>query len=103
MSRPDFAKWNQSAAEIRNRSIEAAHKRTRERFQARYMIGTEQYNASQWAEMSNRCVQTVLGWVHIYNEPGWRALIDQRSGGRQAKLSEAEKKRLIETVNQSQP
>ena len=57
MIRPNFEKWEQNAPEIREKSVEAKHKRTRERFQAMYMIGTEQYNASQWAEMTNRCVQ----------------------------------------------
>lgn len=38
MIRPNFEKWQQNAAEIREKSIEAEHKRTRERFQAMYMI-----------------------------------------------------------------
>ena len=93
MIRPDFEKWQQSAAEIRKMSLEADHQRTRERFQALYMIGTEQCNASQWARRIDRCVQTVLGWVHDYNAQGPTALDYHHSGGRQAKVSEAEKKR----------
>ena len=93
MIRPDFEKWQQSAAEIRKMSLEAAHKRTRERFQALYMIGTAHYNASQWAKTTKRCVQTVLRWVHDYNEAGPTALSYQHSGGRQPKVNEAEKKR----------
>ena len=92
MIRPNFEKWQQTATEIREKSIEATHKRSRERYQALYMIGTEQYNASQWAEMINRCVQTVLKWVHDYNEQGPSALDYRHSGGRQAKMSETEKK-----------
>jgi len=103
MIRPNFEKWQQNGTEIREKSIEAEHKRTRERFQAMYMIGTEQYNASQWAHMTNRCVQTVLGWVHDYNEQGPSALEYRHSGGRQAKMSEAEKEKLVETVKHSQP
>lgn len=103
MIRPNFEKWQQNAAEIREKSIEAEHKRTRERFQAMYMIGTEQYNASQWAEMTNRCVQTVLRWVHDYNEQGPSALEYRHSGGRQAKMSEAEKKSWLKRSNRASP
>lgn len=103
MIRPDFAKWQQTAEDIRSSSIEADHKRTRERWQAMYMIGTEQYNATQWSQAINRCVQTVLAWVHTYNEQGPTALEYQHSGGRSAKLSEAEKAKLIETVKSSEP
>jgi len=103
MIRPDFERWQQSAAEIREKSIIAEHKRTRERFQALYMIGTKQYNASQWAQTTNRCVQTVLGWVHNYNKQGPTALDYRHSGGRQTKISDADKDKIIETVKHSQP
>lgn len=93
MVRPDFAKWNQSAEAMRRLSIEAEHPRSRERFQALYMIGTDQKNASQWAQGINRQKQTVLRWVHHYNEYGPDRLHYQPSGGRQPKLSESEKKR----------
>src|SRR5215510_13889596 len=92
MVRPDFEKWKQSAEDIRQLSIEAEHRRSRERFQALYMIGTGQKNASQWARQINRQKQTVLGWVHDYNEHGPEGLQYQYSGGRQAKLSESQKK-----------
>lgn len=91
--RPDFEKWNQTAEDVRRLSIEAEHRRSRERFQALYMIGTGQKNASQWAKESNRQKQTILGWVHRYNELGPASIHYQHSGGRQANLSEAEKKR----------
>jgi hypothetical protein len=45
MVRPDFEKWSQSAEDIRRLSIEAEHPRSRERFQALYMIGSGQENA----------------------------------------------------------
>lgn len=93
MLRPDFEKWNQKAETIRRLSIEAEHPRSRERFQALYLIGTGQNNASQWAKQINRQKQTVLGWIHRYNELGAESLHYQATGGRQAKLSEAEKKR----------
>ena len=95
MIRPDFEKWNQSALEMRRLSIEAEHARSRERFQALYIIGSGQKNASQWAKEINRQKQTVLEWVHSYNELGAASLAYQHSGGRQAKLSQDEKKRLL--------
>jgi transposase len=92
MVRPDFEKWHQSAEEIRRLSIEADHPRSRERFQALYMIGTAQKNASQWAKQINRQKQTVLEWVHRYNDDGPDSLCYHHTGGRPTKLSEAEKK-----------
>lgn len=94
MVRPDFEKWNQKAEDMRRLSIKADHARSRERFQALYMIGSGQKNASQWAKAIKRQKQTVLEWVHRYNELGPECLHYQATGGRQAKLSEAEKKRL---------
>ncbi len=93
MIRPDFQKWAQNAEEVRRLSIEAEHARSRERFQALYMIGTGQANASQWAQQIKRRKQTVLAWVHRYNENGPDSIAYQHTGGRSAKLSEAEKKR----------
>ena len=93
MVRPDFGKWNQTTEDIRRLSIEAEHPRSRERFQALYMIGSEQDNASQWAKSINRQKQTVLGWVHRYNEVGPESIYYQATGGAQPKLSETEKKR----------
>jgi transposase len=93
MIRPDFQKWEQSAEDIRHLSLEAEHPRSRERFQALYMIGTGQQNASQWARNIKRRKQTVLDWVHRYNELGPDSLHYQPTGGRQPKLTEAEKKR----------
>ena len=46
MVRPDFDKWDQDSETIRRLGIEAEHKRSRERFQALYMIGTGQVNAT---------------------------------------------------------
>jgi transposase len=93
MIRPDFEKWQQSAEDMRQLSLKAAHPRSRERYQAIYMIGSGQKNASQWAKQSKRQKQTVLEWVHNYNELGAEGLLYQHTGGRAAKLSQAEKKR----------
>ena len=92
MIHPEFEKWNQSAEEIRQLSLKAEHERSRERFQALYMIGTKQTNASWWSWEIGRCKQTVLRWVHTYNAEGPEGLMYQHSGGSKQKLSEAEKK-----------
>ena len=92
MVRPDFEKWPQKAEDIRRLAIEAEHVRSRERFQALYQIGSGQQNASEWAATIKRQKQTVLAWVHRYNEAGPEALHYRASGGRQANLSEVEKK-----------
>lgn len=94
MVRPDFEKWKQKAEDVRRLSIEAEHPRSRERFQALYMIGSGQKKASQWAKEIKRQKQTVLEWVHRYNEDGPDSVRYQHTGGRQAKLSESSKKRL---------
>lgn len=81
MIRPDFAKWGQTPEEIYQLSLQAAHARSRERFQALYMIGTQQVNASEWAKQIGRRNQTVMGWVHQYNRHGPESVHYQRTGG----------------------
>lgn len=81
MIRPNFAKWGQTPEEIRQLSLTAQHVRSRERFQALYMIGTQQYNATEWAQQIERKNQTVMSWVHKYNQAGPESLYYQRTGG----------------------
>ena len=82
MIRPDFAKWGQTPEDIYRLSLEAEHPRSRERFQALYMIGTEQTNATRWAKRIGRQDQTVMEWIHAYNVSGPENLLYKRSGGR---------------------
>ena len=82
MIRPDFAKWNQSIEEIRRLVVEAGHQRSRERFQALYMIGTGQSNATQWAQTTQRNERTVMNWIHLYNTQGPIGVQYRHSGGR---------------------
>lgn len=82
MLRPDFAKWGQSPEELRRLSLEAEHARSRERFQALYMIGSGQSSATQWAHTIGRQAETVMGWVHRYNCAGPTGVHYQHSGGR---------------------
>ena len=81
MLRPDFAKWNQSAEEMRRLSIEAEHPRTRERCLALYMIGTKQRNATQWSQDIGRDHMTVHRWIHRYNEQGMAGITYRHTGG----------------------
>lgn len=97
MVRPDPAKWNQTLSDFRRLSVEAAHARTRERFLALYMIGTQQANATQWAAEIGRDDDTVIGWVHQYNRLGPEALYYRRSGGRSPLLPKSK------SISSSQP
>ena len=81
MVRPELAKWGQTVGDLRQAAVEAAHARTRERFQALYLIGSEQTNATLWAVVIGRNDETVMRWVHTYNEGGPAALHYQRTGG----------------------
>ena len=82
MVRPDVAKWNQTLADLRRLATEAKHARTRERFLALYMIGSEQTNATCWVKEIKRSDETILSWVHKYNAEGPEALSYRRTGGR---------------------
>jgi len=81
MVRPDFAKWDQASADMYRLSVEAKHPRSRERYQALFLIGTYQTNATQWAKQIGRKNQTVMDWVHQYNESGPVSLEYHRTGG----------------------
>ena len=93
MIRPDFAKWGQTPEEIYQLSLKAEHARSRERFQALYIIGTQQLNATEWAKQIGRRNQTVMGWVHQYNQEGPQSLQYQRTGGRPPLLPRHKKTR----------
>lgn len=82
MVRPDFKKWGQVPQDIQQLSIHADHARTRERFQALYLIGIRQTNATVWANENGRKPQTVMYWVHQYNEKGPDTMVYQQTGGR---------------------
>lgn len=81
MIRPDLKKWNQTQDDLRRLATESPHARTRERFWALYMIATEQTNATRWAKTIGREDESVINWVHNYNERGPDALIYRRTGG----------------------
>lgn len=82
MIRPDFEKWKQSVDDFRRLATEATHARTRERFLALYQIATGQTNATEWASQIARCDESVMHWIHTYNEYGPEKLTYRRTGGR---------------------
>ena len=81
MVRPDTAKWNQTPDDLRRLATDSSHPRTRERFLALYLIASGQTNATRWAAIIGREDDSVLNWVHKYNDGGPDALTYRRSGG----------------------
>ena len=80
MIRVEVAKWGQTPEDLRLASVHATHPRSRERFQALYLIAFEQFNATSCAAHIGRQDETVLGWIHRYNESGPDALNYHRTG-----------------------
>lgn len=73
-------RWQQDAESLREQALKAEHQRTRERFMALYEI-TQGHNATQVGLKTARNPQTVMKWVHRYNELGPEAMQYRRSGG----------------------
>jgi hypothetical protein len=82
MVRVDCARWGQTPEDLRRASLEAPHARSRERFQALYLIASGRFNATARAAHIGRQDETVLGWVHHYNRRGPDAVAYRRTGGR---------------------
>ena len=82
MLKVELARWKQALEDLRRASVQAAHPRTRERFQALYLIASGRLNATACAAHIGRQDETVLGWVHRYNAQGPDALAYRRTGGR---------------------
>jgi transposase len=81
MLRVNVARWGQSAEDLRDLALLAAHPRTRERYLALYEISQDS-NATVVAERHGRDPQTVMRWVHRYNANGPEGLEYRRTGGR---------------------
>ena len=79
--RVDASRWDQTVADLRDLALHAQHPRSRERFLALHAIA-QGGCATAIATRSGRHPQTVMGWVHAYNEHGPAALMYRRSGGR---------------------
>ena len=81
MLRVDHQRWDQTVADLRHLALTAAHPRSRERFLAVHEIA-EGRCATAVADRTGRRAQSVMGWLHAYNEHGPEALTYQRTGGR---------------------
>ena len=68
-------------ADLRHLALTAAHPRSRERFLALHEIAQGSC-ATAVAACTGRRAQTVMGWLHAYNEHGPGALTYQRTCGR---------------------
>jgi transposase len=79
--RVDYARWGGTAEDLRHVALSAPHARTRERALALYEI-TQGSCATRVAACTGRHPQTVMDWVHAYNERGPDALVFRRTGGR---------------------
>src|SRR3954470_23978486 len=87
MLKVEMAKWRQTVEDLRLAALNEAHPRSRERFQALYLIASGRFNATACAAHIGRQDETVLGWVHRYNEHGPDALTYRRTGGRSPLLT----------------
>ena len=81
MLKVECEKWNQSLEKLREEALKAEHPRTRERWMALDEICGGK-NATQIGKETGRNPQTIMEWVHRYNDRGLEALIYQRTGGR---------------------
>ncbi|EXJ16151.1 helix-turn-helix domain-containing protein [Imhoffiella purpurea] len=77
----DLAKWNQTPDDLRKEAMHAPHPRTRERFLALYELARQRRGASSVARATGRHLQTLIRWVHRYNDAGPQALVFEHTGG----------------------
>ena len=103
MIRVEMAKWGQTLGDLRRAAVHAPHRRTRERFQALYLIASGQFNATTCAAHIGRRDDTVLGWVHRYNAGGPDALTYRRTGGRAPLLTSNSLDRSLRSSRRAVP
>jgi transposase len=77
----DHERWNQTLSDLRRLALTAPHARSRERFLALHEAA-QGACATEVAVRTGRHPQTVMGWLHGYNEHGPEALLYRRTGGR---------------------
>jgi len=80
MLKLDLSRWQQTAEHLRELALSAAHPRTRERWMALYEIAAGK-NATVVGKKTGRNPQTVMEWVHLYNDQGPLALVFEQTGG----------------------
>jgi hypothetical protein len=93
MIQVETAKWRQTVEDLRLASLNETHPRSRERFQALYLIASGQFNATACAAHIGRQDETVLRWVHLYNRHGRGALTYRHTGGRSPLLPQSRQHR----------
>ena len=103
MIRVEMAKWGQTLDDLRRASVHTPHRRSRERFQALYLIASGRFNATACAAHIGRQDETVLGWVHRYNEQGPDALTYRRTGGRPPFLTSNSRNRSLMSSRRAAP
>lgn len=81
MLKVEYARWGQSLEELRHLSVNAEHQRTRERFLALYEMALGSY-PTKLAQQISRHYQTLMRWVHEYNELGPESQVFRHTGGR---------------------
>ena len=81
MLQVNYQNWGEDPQYLRDLGLNSPHIRTRERFLALYDIAMGK-NAAQISKETGRRHQTVISWVHKYNEKGSDSLFYKRSGGR---------------------
>ncbi|MEO1339949.1 MAG: helix-turn-helix domain-containing protein, partial [Cyanobacteria bacterium J06635_13] len=77
----DFDSTERNQEILRKEAMMAQHPRTRERLMALYEI-SEGKSATRVGKQTRRNPQTVMSWVHRYNQEGLEALKYQKTGGR---------------------
>lgn len=80
MLKVEINKWEQSAVELREMALSAEHPRSRERLMALYEVCNGK-SATAVGRDSGRNPQTVMEWVHRYNEDGPEAVRYRHTGG----------------------
>ena len=81
MLRVDHDRWGQTLADLRQLALSASHARNRERWLALHEIA-QGGCATRVAERTGRHPQTVMDWLHTYNEHGPKALVYRHTGAR---------------------
>ena len=80
MLKVETGRWQQSPETLREQALKAVHVRTRERLFALYEICQGQ-SATAVGRQHGRNPQTIMEWVHRYNEAGLESLVYRRTGG----------------------
>jgi hypothetical protein len=80
MLKLNCSRGNQIIDVLRDQALSAEQPRTRERWMAMYEICTGK-NATTVGRGTGRNPQTIMEWVHRYNEIGPEAMVFKQTGG----------------------